>query len=169
MAETAVSDAHCTTSSVPLSSPQVLSGSESDPEYRRLRAIKASQAAAKARLSRQEASDYDWLSLPGGADFKAEVEWVYQNYSFVVEERDGRQSVIHWERMVTVPPSYACKSLMEQTVKSPNPFFNGVLPRVRGFGVEGQDNLALEREEKLGIEDVGRVLGELQEAGDVES
>lgn len=75
-------------------------------------------------------SDIDWSKFPQSASYSDEVDWVYLNFSFVVQRRDGKDSLIRLGKRVSDPPSQRCKTLLDAAANNSNQFFSGTVNKV---------------------------------------
>jgi len=101
-----------------------------------------------------------WGTLADSAPLDAEVEWVHQNRVLVVEDRQGKHPLFHWERARNPAPSYGAVNLMEFGATNRKGFMD-ILQRVKP-GMGGDEEHV--RREKTKVEEIRRVLEDLLES-----
>lgn len=101
-----------------------------------------------------------WGNLPDSAPFDAEIEWVHQNMVLVIEDRNAKAPLFHWDRAQKPAPSHGARNLMHFAATNRVGFMN-MLQRVKP-GIGGDEDVL--RREKVRIEEIKRILEEFREA-----
>ena len=112
-----------------------------DEEVRDISVVSAAvgmAAAARASVTTGQAkasSDIvkPWGELPAKqGDLKADVQWVYDNFALVVDDRLGTATVLRWGKAQTPPPSRSAEGMMKFAASNPTKFLGDVVHKVLG-------------------------------------
>jgi hypothetical protein len=103
----------------------------------------------------------DWPELPGNASLQTEITWVQANRLRVVEEHSSGATIVHRARARTPAPSWATLGWLETSIRCYAKFID-VLAKVTS---QQQDEQAFVRRERMAIEEIRELLGEMLEAG----
>jgi hypothetical protein len=101
----------------------------------------------------------EWGEIPDSAPLDVEVKWVHQNVMLIVEERGGKQPVLHYDRAQTRCPSHGARNWLQFAITNRKGFMD-LLHRVTQ-GSDGQEESV--RRERTKIEEIRRILEELRE------
>ena len=99
-----------------------------------------------------------WGKLPEKGGYREEVEWVYRNYSRVVD--------VKWQRLrlkeaVDAAPSEGAIGLAEWALTNRNAFYDKLAPKVLG-GIDDPDGGEKKRE-RLRVEEIEEILKQFVE------
>lgn len=100
-----------------------------------------------------------WPELPANASLAAEVAWVQANRLLVVEEQPGGGTRVRLELARAPAPSMAALAWLETSIRSYAKWVE-VAAKASGAGQDEQDQA---RQERLAIEEVRSLLGEMLE------
>jgi hypothetical protein len=96
-----------------------------------------------------------------GADFSADVQWVYANFTRVVVCGPGKPSRCEFSRATTPPPSSGAVGLMEWAADNRTGFFKDLLPKI--VNTDEADEDVLVRQEKKSIAEIRSILNRMNE------
>ena len=102
----------------------------------------------------------DWPELDANASLAVELAWVQANRLRVVTERPGKATLVHLERAITAAPSWAALGWLETSIRSYAKFVD-VAAKTTGAN-DGDEGVM--RRERVAIDEVERLLGEMLEA-----
>lgn len=97
----------------------------------------------------------DWPKLPANAQLQQEIAWVTANRLLV---RDG--SGVNLSRAMSPPPSYSALSWLETSILFPSKFADISVKAT----ADQDDEKEFIRREKLAVEEIRKILGEMLEA-----
>lgn len=100
----------------------------------------------------------DWPELPANATLAAEIAWVQSNRLYVVEERPGG-TVVRLERAHEPAPSRAALGWLETSIRS----YAKYVEVAAKATAEQQDEAGHVRRERMAIEEIRELLGEMME------
>jgi hypothetical protein len=96
-----------------------------------------------------------WGDVPSSAPISADIEWASGNRSLIVEKRNGKASVFHWERAATPPPSTFATDLIEYSDTNRKGFMDLVLKVKTATDDESEvDGMRRERKSLAEIENI---------------
>ncbi len=121
---------------------------------------RAEPAAGTPEAMTTDAPPIPWWDLPTEGDFDEEVRWVHQQYILIIDE-SPRGCVIHWERATKKPPSTGACSLARWAADNRTAFYKDLLPKTMAKANVNQEEEAAIREERLKIEEVRGILGQM--------
>jgi hypothetical protein len=104
----------------------------------------------------------DWPDLPANASLGTEIGWVQANRLRIVEEYAGtsqRKTRVHLGGALSPAPSWAALGWLETSIRNYAKFVD-VAAKVSG---SGDDESAVMRRERVAIEEMERLLGEMME------
>jgi hypothetical protein len=97
-----------------------------------------------------------WGSIPATARFEAEVDWVYANYTLIVEERASGKNRLYLNRALSPAPSRAAIGLAEWAKDNRKAVYEQMVIKTKK-GFEGGDEEKV-RAEKKSIEEIRSIL-----------
>lgn len=106
----------------------------------------------------------EWGELPASAKFEVEVEWVYGNYSLIVEHRSNGNR-IKLARAKSPAPSMAAIGLLEWVAESTTnraAFYKDLVPKAKK--VDADDDIEVIRRERKSIGEIEAILAKMEEA-----
>jgi hypothetical protein len=96
-----------------------------------------------------------------GADFSADVQWVYMNYHSVVIADGGGRPRCDFSRAASPPPGSGAVGLMAWAADNRTGFFKDLLPKI--VNTDEADEEDLVRQEKKSIAEIKSVLNRMNE------
>lgn len=108
----------------------------------------------------RESAAFPWRELSAIGDMKADVLWVYRNFSAVVEETKSTVW-LHWHRAKEPPTSCTVEALMHTAALNRNKFLFDIAPK---YLIDDEDECKEQvREERKSIEAIREVLKRMKE------
>lgn len=103
----------------------------------------------------------EWFPLPEGAAWRDDVEWVYQNGFFVIQEKAGGVVSYRWDRASGPPPSKGAPLLMKLLAENRKSFMD-LLGKAKGGSGGGEETEEVRRERRR-VEEVEAIISKLGE------
>lgn len=96
-----------------------------------------------------------------GADFTADVSWVYGNFQRVVITSPGKPARCDFSRATTPPPSSGAVGLMHWAADNRTAFFKDLVPKI--VKTDDADDEDMIRRERKSIAEIGRILDDMNQ------
>jgi hypothetical protein len=102
----------------------------------------------------------NWPELPETGKYEDEVNWVYANYSRVIERTKEGGQRIRLSRATSPAPSQGALGLLEWAMDNRTAFYKDVVPKVRRGVDEGEEDKV--RKEKRSIGEIRRIIEQME-------
>jgi len=123
-----------------------------------------SEPAHRGRVTGLGDIPASWGELPDNASLQAEIGWCQANRLRIVEEKASGATVVHLDRARVPAPSWAALGWLETSIRSYAKFVD-VAAKATATQQDEQEHV---RREKLAIQEIRDLLGEMLEEGDLD-
>jgi hypothetical protein len=102
----------------------------------------------------------NWPELPEAGKYEDEVNWVYANYSRVIEQTKEGGQRIRLSRALSPAPSHGAVGLLKWAMDNRTAFYKDVVPKVRRGMDEGEEEQV--RKEKRSISEIRQIIERME-------